>query len=264
MANNVCKFTKAIVQGDLTAECFVLETDPDVMLRKTLLDMNIVVMITKGSGVFYFDDSPFAFSVGDLLFGFTEETYRVEAQDCCEYMYVKFYGTRTKELFKRFQIHANNRVFSGHDGLIPLWKESLLRADAQTIDLASESILLYAFSRLKTVNNKKQNLVYKIIDIVDQSFNDAELSLSAIAEELFYNPKYLSRIFKKQTGISFSEYLNTKRLKYAVSLFDYGIDSVKNVAILSGFSDPLYFSSVFKKHIGVSPKEYADKKHRPN
>ena len=49
------------------------------------------------------------------------------------------------------------------------------------------------------------------------------------------------------------------RIKYAVSLLEHGIDSVKNVAFLSGFSDPLYFSNVFKKVVGVSPKEYKQK-----
>jgi AraC-like DNA-binding protein len=44
-----------------------------------------------------------------------------------------------------------------------------------------------------------------------------------------------------------------------VSLLEHGIDSVKNVALLSGFSDPLYFSTVFKKDIGISPKEYMKK-----
>ena len=46
------------------------------------------------------------------------------------------------------------------------------------------------------------------------------------------------------------------RLKNAIALFDHGLDSIKNVALLSGFSDPLYFSSVFKAEVGRSPKEY--------
>jgi YesN/AraC family two-component response regulator len=45
-------------------------------------------------------------------------------------------------------------------------------------------------------------------------------------------------------------------MKYATMLFDRGLDSVKNVAQLSGYSDPFYFSNVFKKSVGVSPKEY--------
>jgi AraC-like DNA-binding protein len=60
-------------------------------------------------------------------------------------------------------------------------------------------------------------------------------------------------------GIGYAEYLRNLRIKYAVSLFDHGIDSVKNVALLSGFSDPLYFSTVFKTVVGLSPKEYLKK-----
>ena len=94
--------------------------------------------------------------------------------------------------------------------------------------------------------------------ITEQRFNDPELSLSAIARELSYHPKYVSHLFKEKMGISYSEYLRSVRLKYATVLFDHGIDSVKNVALLSGFSDPLYFSTVFKKQIGRSPKEYIE------
>ena len=73
------------------------------------------------------------------------------------------------------------------------------------------------------------------------------------------NPKYLSHIFKKEMGMNYSEYLNNARISYAVSLFNHGVDSVKNVAFLSGFNDPLYFSSVFKKNTGLSPKEYKER-----
>ena len=61
-------------------------------------------------------------------------------------------------------------------------------------------------------------------------------------------------------GINYSEYLTKIRLKHAVTLLDFGLDSVKNVALLSGFSDPLYFSTVFKKQIGVSPTVYLKNK----
>ena len=57
--------------------------------------------------------------------------------------------------------------------------------------------------------------------------------------------------------ISYSEYLRSFRLKHAISLFELGLSSVKNVAILSGFSDPLYFSTIFKKYIGISPKDFS-------
>ena len=99
----------------------------------------------------------------------------------------------------------------------------------------------------------------KVTEMAEMNFSDSELSISSIAEELGYNSKYLSHLFKGKMGINFSEYLRDMRIKYAVTLFDHGIDSVKNVAFLSGYKDPLYFSSVFKSVVGKSPKEYIKK-----
>ena len=56
--------------------------------------------------------------------------------------------------------------------------------------------------------------------------------------------------------MGYTEYLHMFRIKYAISLFENGLDSIKNVAFLSGYSDPLYFSTVFKNKIGISPKNY--------
>ena len=171
-------------------------------------------------------------------------------------MYICFSGNRSEELFYRFNINCNNRNFQGFDGIIPLWNESLSRASKETIDLAAESILLHTFSRILTKPRKNDDILHKIIKLSEEHFNDPELSIGEIAKELSYNSKYLSFLFKEKMGVGYSEYLRTLRIKYAVSLFDNGIDSVKNVALLSGYTDPLYFSTVFKNAVGVSPKEY--------
>ena len=115
-------------------------------------------------------------------------------------------------------------------------------------------------SRLDGDKDEQSSLIRRIIEITEENFSDPDLSISSIAQELSYNPKYLSHIFKKQMVMGYSEYLRNYRINYAVSLFNYGIDSVKNIAFLSGFSDPLYFSNVFKKVMGISPKDYKAKK----
>ena len=142
--------------------------------------------------------------------------------------------------------------------MIPLWQESLASASDKTIDLAAESILLYSFSRLFGAESERNSIIGKIAEITEQRFSDPALSLSVIAEELSYHPKYVSHLFKEKMEISYSEYLRSVRLKFATTLFDHGIDSVKNVALLSGFTDPLYFSNVFKKCVGMSPKQYIE------
>lgn len=254
--NNICKFVVPEQKTGLSVYCFVMETDPAIICKKVQLSAHKMILVTKGEGLFRHDDGKTPFSAGNLLFGFRDEDVCIDATENCEYLYILFDGDRAEEIFRRFDIHKNNRAFSGFDSLIPFWKESLSRADAQTVDLSSESVLLYTFSRLSAVNTLQNSLFHALTNMIETHFNDPELTINVIAEELSYNPKYLSHLFKEKMGIGFSEYLRTTRIKYAISLFNHGIDSVKNVALLSGFTDPLYFSTVFKKEVGLSPKEY--------
>ncbi len=254
--NNICKFIIPAQQKTFSVYCFVLETDPNVMRCPSLLKSNRVMLVSKGEGFFHFDETKIPFSSGSLVFGFKEETFWAEFESECEYLYIHFEGNRADELFRRFHIRKSNRYFSNFDGLVPLWRDSLSRADQQTVDLASESILLYTFSRLTGSSVRRDSPVNKLIELLETRFNDPEVSIASISKELCYNPKYISHLFKEQMGVGITEYLRTLRIKYAVSLFEHGIDSVKNVALLSGFTDPLYFSTVFKKIVGVSPKEY--------
>ncbi len=257
MANkNICKFSTPLISNSFWTCRFILESDEEIMKRLITITENRVYLIYKGDGSFVINSKKHHFQTGDLLFAFKGEEIRTEKTNDCEFMYIDFEGTRSQELFRRFGIMASNRQFSGFDGLIPFWHESLSRASAENIDLSAESILLYTFSRLSASTPKGNPLINKIIELSEESFKETDFSISFVAEELGYNVKYLSHIFKEKTGVTYSEYLRDLRIKYAVSLFDHGLDSVKNVAVLSGFSDPLYFSTVFKKCIGVTPKDY--------
>jgi len=253
---NICKFVPHSISDTLNIECFIYESDPEVMKRKTLLHNHRVILVECGKGTFLFDDQEVPFNSGSLIFGFANETFSVISDEPCEYIYISFSGSRSETLLRRSGVHTHNRSFNGFDGLVPLVHGSLFLASQTNIDLAAESMLLYMFSRVTATATEQNKLINTIIETSEEHFSDPELSLSSIAQDISYNPKYLSHMFKEKMGISYSEYLRTLRIKYAISLFDRGIDSVKNVAFLSGFSDSLYFSTVFKKTVGISPKEY--------
>ena len=81
------------------------------------------------------------------------------------------------------------------------------------------------------------------------------LSLTAVASTLSVTPNYLGRIFRKTTGLAFSEYLSGVRLREACRLLSEG-ESVKEAALCSGFSSTEYFCSVFKKTMKKTPGEW--------
>ena len=255
-SDNICKFTFAQETSNISVSCFVFESNPDSMSKNNILNHHCVILITDGSGIFSFSKKEYAIPKGSLVFGFKGEELSVNSTDNCRYMYILFDGNRADELFRRFGITPNSRIFDGMDGIIPLWRDSLAASNEKTIDLASESILLYTFSRLFKNITKHDTLINKIINLSEERFTDPDLSLTSVSDILGYNAKYLSHLFKEKMKITYSEYLRNLRIKYSVSLFDHGIDSVKSVALLSGFTDPLYFSAVFKKSLGISPSEY--------
>lgn len=253
---NICKFVNSDINSQLVPTRFILESDLGIMKRTTVNKANRMVLVTQQQGRFNLNGLFHNCNAGDIIIFFENESYFFEGENGFRYIYIDFGGLRSNELFRRFGINEARRVFSGFDGLIPLWMESLSRASEKTVDLAAESMLLYTFSRFTEGASKKDNCINKMIEITEEEFSDSELSIGVIAERLGYNSKYLSHIFKEKMGVGYNEYLRTYRIKYAVSLFEHGIDSIKNVALLSGFTDPLYFSTVFKNSIGTSPKIY--------
>jgi len=254
--NNICKFTQPTLFTSLSVSTFVMESNESVMRKPIQLKSHRVLLIIQGHGVFHFNEQCRSFETGDLIFGFENERFCAEPSKESAYMYIDFSGGRGEELLNRFSINKANRCFEKHDGLIPLWRDSLSRAGDDTVDLATESILLFTFSRLCTCSSEQSSLIGKILKYTEENFRDPETSISHIANNLSYNSKYLSHVFKSAMSMTYSEYLRNMRIRYAVTLFNEGIDSVKNVALLSGFSDPLYFSSTFKKIMGMSPRDY--------
>ena len=258
-SKSICKFISETTADTLVMHNFVYERNEIAMQKAVALPCHKAILTVQGSGRFVFDGMTAVCSVGDLIFGFKDETAYCDPDPSCEYIYISFGGARAETLLHRFGVHKYNRRFTGFEGLIPLWSDSLSRASALSIDIASESALLYAFSRFSSDEKKKGDVVNRAVRFLEENFTEPDLSLAEVANALGYNNKYLSHIFKEKVGMSFSEYLRMLRIKHAVMLFDHGLDSVKNVAFLSGFSDPLYFSSVFKSTVGISPKAYKAK-----
>lgn len=254
---NICKFYTPSMADPIRIHCFVYESSPEKISHFVPeLGRNKMILVTQGSGALRINGQDLPYTTGSLLFLFREDRVALAEDEDSHFMYVDFSGQRAEELLRRFGISPDNRCFEGFGGMIPLWKECLLRASPETIDLAAEGVLLHTLSRMRSEEESRSETVAAILRIVETEFNDHELSIAAIGRRLSYHPKYLSHLFKREMGVGFTEYLRDKRVNYARALFDHGIDSIKNVALLSGFNDPLYFSNVFKRVTGVSPTRY--------
>ncbi|MEI5990296.1 hypothetical protein A5881_001789 [Enterococcus termitis] len=88
---------------------------------------------------------------------------------------------------------------------------------------------------------------------------DQPISLEALAEKSGISYYHLSRSFKKQVGINFTEYLNQIRLMHAAESLVVTSQSVIKVALNSGFSTAKSFHQVFKKQYGLTPASFRKK-----
>ena len=84
----------------------------------------------------------------------------------------------------------------------------------------------------------------------------SEITLEQMARKLGISPSYLSRLFQKEFGVSFSAYLTTVRLENAVSLLRHTSLQIAEIAYRCGFKDSSYFIKTFRQHYGKTPGNF--------
>ena len=83
-----------------------------------------------------------------------------------------------------------------------------------------------------------------------------DLSLSQISVVTGYNPTYLSRLFKEQTGETLNRYISRKRMEYIARLMRDPQISMQQIMDAAGFATRSYFNQFVKKETGLTPKQY--------
>ncbi|TMV43969.1 helix-turn-helix domain-containing protein [Paenibacillus mesophilus] len=96
-------------------------------------------------------------------------------------------------------------------------------------------------------------LVKKIVDLMEAQ-DGHHWSLQDAADRLHVNASHLGRVFKKEMGVSFPQYILKKRMEHAKKLLQGG-NSVSEATYMLGFKDISHFIRVFRKYYGVTPGE---------
>lgn len=99
--------------------------------------------------------------------------------------------------------------------------------------------------------------ITKTKEYVNQNLRE-NLNVTEVAKLVGMSESYFSHIFKKETGLSYVDYVNRVRVEYAALLLDEGSYKVSDIARQVGIENPNYFSVLFKKVMGVSPNAYKD------
>ena len=105
------------------------------------------------------------------------------------------------------------------------------------------------------INNQFSPHVKKAVEYSIKNF-DSPISIDSICNELNINKSYFCKIFKSETGYTFTNFLNIFRVEKSKKLLKNSNMSLLDVAVSVGFNSQNYYSSVFKKITNKTPLEY--------
>ncbi|ETT41835.1 AraC family transcriptional regulator [Paenibacillus sp. FSL H7-689] len=101
------------------------------------------------------------------------------------------------------------------------------------------------------------NIARRMIRLIEERY-DRELSLEACAAELNFHPVYLSRVFKKEAGVNFTEYLAEYRMEKAKTWLQTTNLKISEIAEKLNYTNPTAFIRTFRKITGTTPGKYRE------
>ncbi len=103
--------------------------------------------------------------------------------------------------------------------------------------------------------NKTNDILSPAIEYIHKNFYK-KITLNDMAEIFFITPGYFSKIFHKEMGEGFSDYLTGLRIEEAKTLLKTPNKTIQEIAIEVGFNDAGYFTKRFKAYEGTTPGLY--------
>lgn len=125
----------------------------------------------------------------------------------------------------------------------------------QILDVLVESFMVEDTNTQISENYDADEKLQRMIRYVHENYQDG-ISLADLAKEMYTSASTLSRLFKKQTGIYFAEYVNQIRTKYAVNEMLYTEKNITKIAMDCGFANVSTFNKVFRDIYQTTPTEY--------
>lgn len=98
-------------------------------------------------------------------------------------------------------------------------------------------------------------LIGNVINYIHSNIQD-NLSVNEIANLFYVSPTYLSRVFKKETGMSLIDYINQLKIKHSTFLLRDTYLPIQDIGRILGINDTNYFSRLFKKYMDETPSQY--------
>ncbi len=220
------------------------ECKPGKSFGPAVRSYTLIHYVRAGKGTFYINGMEYPVIAGQAFLIPPGEvtTYKADEKEPWHYSWVGFNGNlshRFKSLPPVFDLDEDSflRIFPCEKTVSP--------------ELYIAAGLLMLYGTLFPEKEQVCNHVDKVRNLIHTDYMHP-LRVEDIAREINLDRRYLTRIFKEQTGFSVQQYLIKVRLEAADSCLSRGA-TVQECAKLCGYEDYSLFSRLYKKHRGCSP-----------
>lgn len=234
-----------------------------------------MTLLTDGAARVYINDRVIEASAGDLILINPLEIHRFEVEEgrscslvCCCLDCDMILKERISEELKNEKLHITNLIRAGEEGAGEIRElfQHLMEAyqtDGPYVDMEAVAYVSLLFSALLTngfaeepERETKNNLFCKeAVQFVACNYREQVTSADAAAY-FAYDQSYFCRIFKKNFGMSFSDYLNRYRVIASREYLEEGQKSITEIAGSCGFRTPAHYAECFRRYLGVLPSRY--------
>lgn len=139
-----------------------------------------------------------------------------------------------------------------------IYKAELLQSADEIINLQVHVIKTFT-EKVNTLKygQTENKLVLAVANYIQQNLSSS-IKVEDIAESLYMSRPYLSKKFKKETGISVSDFIHIQKIEEAKRLLKYTDKSLLSISIYLSYSSQSHFTNMFKKITGQLPKTYRE------
>ncbi|WP_439647944.1 helix-turn-helix domain-containing protein [Cohnella mopanensis] len=233
---------------------------PDWEIIKQNIDFHDLTFVVEGKSNYYVNGVQYTVEAGDVIYipmGNVREAHTFKENPMHSYAFNFNWMPHGSPEALPLQTVTKNIITNELFGYIKQFTQVWMGKQPGYV-MQSRALFMLIMHRLLTisyrngVHHQPDQRVNKVLEYVNQHYVE-ELDLTGMSKIVNLHQVYLGKLFKKNTGYSFKEYLNLIRINHAEMLLSTGGFSVTQVADRCGFRDISYFSNVFKSIKGYPP-----------
>ena len=264
----------------LPFEIGLIETDEYISKahRNTYFEM---FFILEGKGIQIINQHELEYAPNKLFLLFPQDTHGFEVQERTIFFFLRFNDsylkTQPKEWLQKLEyIFYNHNHLPGcilknieDKPLIRALAMALVREQEDLKNLYRQEVIQQLINTFITIAARNIALLetaqtnshliqpLSVLGYVHQNiYSPSQLKIESIAAHFNLSSNYMSEYFKRQTGESFQQYINTYRIKLIETRLLYTNFRLNEIAEEFGLTDVSHLNKLFKNYKGMNPSEF--------